>query len=281
MGRQGGRLRPGRKMLQVLFLRRCTRFYRAVFCRRPAISGGLAVAGGPDLDRLTLAEYDIVDGSNEVFAIDDLRNRDMVNVADGNNVDYIMDANTNVLAVCEPPLRQTGKPSSENAPDTVNFPYVCSVQLICWMKGQVMKTLLLSCLLAINMFLCGCFAGASVKSKPPELTQTKRLDDLTVFMGTYLAYVKTYSAPPDSIDDLKDLCSDPRLCEDLDWSRFVWGKLENGRISIEYNCGDYSIPITVASSPTLNGRSEHLKMLLQERLSQSLRGPNDVNAVKE
>jgi len=75
-----------------------------------------------DLDRLTLAEYDVIDGSDEVFAIDDLGNRDMVNVRNGNNVDYVIDANTNVPAVCGPPLRQTGKPSSENARQTLIFP---------------------------------------------------------------------------------------------------------------------------------------------------------------
>jgi len=48
-----------------------------------------------DLDRLTLAEYNIADDSNEVFTIDDLGNRDLVNVRDGNNVDYVIDANTN------------------------------------------------------------------------------------------------------------------------------------------------------------------------------------------
>jgi len=90
-------------------------------CFFTAISGGPAVSGGPDIDRLALAEYNVTDGSNEVFAIDDLGNRDMGNVPDGNKVDYVIDANTNVLAVCEPPLRRTGKPRSKNAPDTLNF----------------------------------------------------------------------------------------------------------------------------------------------------------------
>jgi hypothetical protein len=39
------------------------------------------------LDRLILAECSI-DDSNETFAIDDLGNRDSVNVQDGNNVNY-------------------------------------------------------------------------------------------------------------------------------------------------------------------------------------------------
>jgi len=78
----------------------------------------LAVAGGPDLDRLTVAEYNIGDGSNEVFTIDDVGNRDMVNVRDGNKVSYVIDASADVLAVCGPPLRQTAKRSSKNAPHT-------------------------------------------------------------------------------------------------------------------------------------------------------------------
>lgn len=36
-----------------------------------------------DLDSLTLAGYNITDDSNEVFTIDDLGNRDLVNVRDG------------------------------------------------------------------------------------------------------------------------------------------------------------------------------------------------------
>jgi hypothetical protein len=40
------------------------------------------------LDRLTLAEYSI-DASNEAFTIDDLGNRDSVNVRDGNEKDKI------------------------------------------------------------------------------------------------------------------------------------------------------------------------------------------------
>jgi RHS repeat-associated protein len=47
-----------------------------------------------NLDRLTLAEYSI-DDNNEAFTIDDLGNRDLVNVRDGSNVDYVIDANTN------------------------------------------------------------------------------------------------------------------------------------------------------------------------------------------
>ncbi len=48
-----------------------------------------------NLDRLTLAEYNVTDESNEVFTIDDLGNRSLVNVRDGSNVDYVIDANTN------------------------------------------------------------------------------------------------------------------------------------------------------------------------------------------
>ena len=48
-----------------------------------------------NLDRLTLAEYSITDESNEVFTIDDLGNRNLVNVRDGSNVNYVIDANTN------------------------------------------------------------------------------------------------------------------------------------------------------------------------------------------
>jgi len=41
-----------------------------------------------NLDRLTLAEYSI-DDNNETFTIDDLGNRDSVNVRDGNEKDKI------------------------------------------------------------------------------------------------------------------------------------------------------------------------------------------------
>ena len=74
----------------------------------------------PDLDGLTLADYNI-DDSNEVFTIDDPGNGDMVNVRDGNSVDYVIDANTNVLAGCKPLFRQTAKASAKNAPHTSNF----------------------------------------------------------------------------------------------------------------------------------------------------------------
>jgi hypothetical protein len=45
------------------------------------------------LDTLTLAEYSI-DDTNEAFTIDDLGNRDSVNVRDGNNVNYAIDNRT-------------------------------------------------------------------------------------------------------------------------------------------------------------------------------------------
>ncbi|MHC4527929.1 MAG: hypothetical protein ACYS29_08635, partial [Planctomycetota bacterium] len=46
------------------------------------------------LDRLTIAEYGIQD-NNEAFTIDDLGNRDNVNVRDGNDVNYVIDDLTN------------------------------------------------------------------------------------------------------------------------------------------------------------------------------------------
>jgi len=49
-----------------------------------------------NLDRLTLVEYSIND-SNEVFAIDDLGNRDSVNVRDGNSVNYDMDKTVKIV----------------------------------------------------------------------------------------------------------------------------------------------------------------------------------------
>jgi RHS repeat-associated protein len=48
-----------------------------------------------DLDRLILVEYDITEESNEVFTIDDLGNRDNVNVRDGTNINYVIDEYTN------------------------------------------------------------------------------------------------------------------------------------------------------------------------------------------
>ncbi|MHC4867831.1 MAG: hypothetical protein ACYTEX_27485, partial [Planctomycetota bacterium] len=42
------------------------------------------------LDRLTIAEYGIQD-NNEVFTIDDLGNRDNVNMRDGSDVNYVID----------------------------------------------------------------------------------------------------------------------------------------------------------------------------------------------
>jgi hypothetical protein len=59
------------------------------FCastRRP----DLPINRAHPLDRLTLAEYSI-DDNNEAFTIDDLGNRDSVNVRDGNNVNYDID----------------------------------------------------------------------------------------------------------------------------------------------------------------------------------------------
>jgi len=47
-----------------------------------------------DLDRLTVAEYAIQD-NNEVFTMDDLRNRTTLNVRDGNDVNYLVDNLTN------------------------------------------------------------------------------------------------------------------------------------------------------------------------------------------
>ena len=47
-----------------------------------------------NLDRLTIAAYGI-DDSNEIFTIDDLGNRDAVNVRDGSTVDYVIDNLTN------------------------------------------------------------------------------------------------------------------------------------------------------------------------------------------
>ncbi|MHC4867564.1 MAG: RHS repeat domain-containing protein [Planctomycetota bacterium] len=46
------------------------------------------------LDRLTIAEYGIGD-NNEVFTIDDLGNRDNVNMRDGSDVNYVIDDLTN------------------------------------------------------------------------------------------------------------------------------------------------------------------------------------------
>ena len=46
------------------------------------------------LDRPTLAEYSIND-SNKAFTMDDLGNRNSVNVRDGNNVDDAIDNVTN------------------------------------------------------------------------------------------------------------------------------------------------------------------------------------------
>jgi hypothetical protein len=46
------------------------------------------------LDRLTIAEYGIQD-NNEVFTIDDLGNRDNVNMCDGSDVNYVIDNLTN------------------------------------------------------------------------------------------------------------------------------------------------------------------------------------------
>jgi hypothetical protein len=47
-----------------------------------------------NLDRLTIAEYGIQD-NNEVFAMDDLGNRDNVNIRDGNDVNCVVDDLTN------------------------------------------------------------------------------------------------------------------------------------------------------------------------------------------
>jgi len=63
----------------------------------------LAVAVGSGLDRVTVAEYNIANGSNEVFTIDDVGNRDMVNVRDGNKVSYVIDASADVLAAKNAP----------------------------------------------------------------------------------------------------------------------------------------------------------------------------------
>ena len=46
-----------------------------------------------DLARLTTANYGTSD--DEVFTLDDLGNRDLVNLRDSNNVDYVIDANNN------------------------------------------------------------------------------------------------------------------------------------------------------------------------------------------
>lgn len=50
-----------------------------------------------NLDRLTVAEYGITD-DNEVFTMDDLGNRDSVNLKSGSDVNYVIDANTNRYA---------------------------------------------------------------------------------------------------------------------------------------------------------------------------------------
>ena len=42
--------------------------------------------GYDNLDRLTIAEYGI-DDTNEVYTVKDARNRDVVNVGDGNYID--------------------------------------------------------------------------------------------------------------------------------------------------------------------------------------------------
>ena len=47
-----------------------------------------------NLDRLTIAEYGIGD-NNEIFTMDDLGNRDSVNLKNGSDEDYVIDANTN------------------------------------------------------------------------------------------------------------------------------------------------------------------------------------------
>jgi YD repeat-containing protein len=47
-----------------------------------------------NLDRLTMARYG-VDDNNEIFTMDNLGNRDNVNIHDGTDVDYVIDANTN------------------------------------------------------------------------------------------------------------------------------------------------------------------------------------------
>jgi hypothetical protein len=46
------------------------------------------------LDRLTIAEYGIQD-NNELFTIDDLGNRDNVNMRDGSDINYVIDDLTN------------------------------------------------------------------------------------------------------------------------------------------------------------------------------------------
>ncbi len=64
-----------------------------------------------NLDGLTLAKYSI-DDSNEAFTIDDLGNRDLVNVRDGNSVDY---ASENLRSQCYNAGRKARK-SKEGRP---------------------------------------------------------------------------------------------------------------------------------------------------------------------
>ena len=47
-----------------------------------------------NLDRLTIAQYG-VDDTNEIFTMDDLGNRDNVNMHDDSDVNYVIDVNTN------------------------------------------------------------------------------------------------------------------------------------------------------------------------------------------
>ena len=77
---------------------------------------------------------------------------------------------------------------------------------------------------------------------------------------------------PSSIEEIESFCeTNPNLqYKDINWRRFSWQELEQGKVEIQYKGSNYSMPFVIETDPQLMDTSGDLNKYIEDKLQEQL-----------
>lgn len=133
-----------------------------------------------------------------------------------------------------------------------------------------MRKYIILCLFIFYFSFSGCNQNTTKKS----VNETYKLEpsEIESFFVVFFSYLDANNKMPSSIEEIESFCeTNPNLqYKDINWRRFSWQELEQGKVEIQYKGPNYSMPFVIETDPQLMDTSGDLNKYIEDKLQEQL-----------